>query len=709
MSQSIQTPEGHPGPAASVASSALSPMAAFSARHQTLPAGDLKSKLIKGLAIGAGLLTLACSANFWLADNYFGSPAAAPANQVGTGYAQELKEADNEGEVLVVADLQDGTTYEEAQALAERYNLDFKYNSPYSGGNALFVTSIKAKDLDSTLQKLAQEPLVEAAEPNYVYKLTPPATDSKTNSDSPLKASGAVFDIPNQPNDPLYKYQWNFQMLNVPQAWTWSRGRGAVAAVIDTGVAWQAAEDRPAMEDLAQTKIVKGYDFVNHNDLALDDNCHGTHVAGTIAQSTNNELGVAGIANEAAIMPIKVLSGMGFGSLSDIADGIRFAADRGANVINMSLGGPMDSHILANAVKYANRKGVLVVCAAGNESRNEPSYPAAYREAIAVSSVDSRQEIAWYSNYGKHIDIAAPGGDTRQDYNGDGMVDGICQNTLNPQDDTEQGYYPFQGTSMASPHVAGAATLLAAQGINNPKAMRSILTGSAVKPNVSNPKIGYGAGIVNANKAVRKAGLLYGFGRLTCAVLLSLWALQTLLKRNKLADMVLFSSTALVGSCGLFFLPLFTQLNLGPLTVGMPSWDLYLLGARGHGNLLFYSALIPSLLAFAVMNKPAWRSLAAGLCCGFAGAFLFEAIFGSVYLRLIPASLQGLWLCSNCSVLFLMGHVLVMPDAALFAADSTDSDVTAVPTAPSVPEATATSEAPMTSEDPVVPNNSDAE
>ena len=311
MSQSIQTPEGHPGPAASVASSALSPMAAFSARHQTLPAGNLKSKLIKGLAIGAGLLTLACSANFWLADNYFGSPAAAPANQVGTGYAQELKEADNEGEVLVVADLQDGTTYEEAQALAERYNLDFKYNSPYSGGNALFVTSIKAKDLDSTLQKLAQEPLVEAAEPNYVYKLTPPATDSKTNSDSPLKASGAVFNIPNQPNDPLYKYQWNFQMLNVPQAWTWSRGRGAVAAVIDTGVAWQAAEDRPAMEDLAQTKIVKGYDFVNHNDLALDDNCHGTHVAGTIAQSTNNELGVAGIANEAAIMPIKVLSGMG--------------------------------------------------------------------------------------------------------------------------------------------------------------------------------------------------------------------------------------------------------------------------------------------------------------------------------------------------------------------------------------------------------------
>ena len=158
---------------------------------------------------------------------------------------------------------------------------------------------------------------------------------------------------------PEYSKQWNFRNINVEQAWDETKGAGITVAVIDTGVS--------QVPDLKTTKFVKGYDFVNNKDDASDDNGHGTHVAGTIAQSTNNGYGVAGIAYEASIMPLKVLSGSGGGTIADIAESIKFAADNGASVINMSLGGGGASNMLEEAIKYAHSKGVTIIAAAGNE------------------------------------------------------------------------------------------------------------------------------------------------------------------------------------------------------------------------------------------------------------------------------------------------------------------------------------------------------
>src|SRR5262249_34896260 len=153
---------------------------------------------------------------------------------------------------------------------------------------------------------------------------------------------------------------------------------GVVVAVIDTGVSH--------VEDLAQTEFVPGWNFVINDDNSDDDHGHGTHVAGTIAQSTHNGIGVAGGAFPPPTMPVKALSAPCSGTVAGIADAVRFAADHGAKVINMSLGGAMNSQVLARAVKYAHDHGVTVVCAAGNDGRGRVSFPAANPGAIAVAA-----------------------------------------------------------------------------------------------------------------------------------------------------------------------------------------------------------------------------------------------------------------------------------------------------------------------------------
>ena len=166
--------------------------------------------------------------------------------------------------------------------------------------------------------------------------------------------------------DPFYKHQWHMAQINLPQAFARVQGHGAVVAVIDTGVAYEDYDRFKRVRDLNETQFVHPYDFVDNDAHANDDHGHGTHVAGTIAQSTNNGLGVVGVAPGATIMPLRVLDGSGRGSLGAIANAIKWAADKGAHVVNMSLGGPFPSSILRKACKYAVDKGVLLVCAAGN-------------------------------------------------------------------------------------------------------------------------------------------------------------------------------------------------------------------------------------------------------------------------------------------------------------------------------------------------------
>ena len=213
----------------------------------------------------------------------------------------------------------------------------------------------------------------EATEPR-----PPPAARSRPSA-TPRSADGGK----SFPNDACFKYQWHLRQIGMPAAWKQGNGKGAVVAVIDTGVT--------KVGDLADTKFVPGYNFVANNANADDDHGHGTHVAGTIAESTNNGIGVAGVAYGASIMPLKVLSARGSGSMGGIAQAIRWAADHGANVINMSLGGPFAVSTLASAVKYAHGKGVVVVAAAGNDGRGKVGYPARYPGVIAVGGHAGRR------------------------------------------------------------------------------------------------------------------------------------------------------------------------------------------------------------------------------------------------------------------------------------------------------------------------------
>lgn len=307
------------------------------------------------------------------------------------------------------------------------------------------------------------------------------------------------------PNDPYYSYQWNFYEavagINIEPAWEITTGDpNVIIAVLDTGIAYENFKNFQIAPDLVNTLFVPGYDFVNNDDHPNDDDGHGTHVAGTLAQSTNNNLGTAGIAFDCSIMPVKVLSRRGEAPYSTIADGVYFAADNGAMIINMSLGGPSDSITLKDAVEYAHGKGVTIVCAAGNEyeSGNQPSYPAAYDDyCIAVGATRYDRTRAYYSNTGSYLDLVAPGGDLNVDQNGDGYGDGILQQTfgLNPKD---WGYWYYTGTSTAAPHVSGIVGLLQSNGLSDPNAIRKALQNTARDLGLPGWDEEYGWGLVDA-------------------------------------------------------------------------------------------------------------------------------------------------------------------------------------------------------------------
>lgn len=356
---------------------------------------------------------------------------------------------------------------------------------------------------DALLAKLQADPRVEAADVVHLFR-TP--EDLRSDSTEAITQTPLSSDTePNKrwkPNDPRYGEQWNFQMVKAEEAWDVTRGKGVVVAVIDTGVAYGDTKKGRRARDFGGTRFVPGYDFCGRDDQPNDDNGHGTHVAGTIAETTNNNEGVAGLAFDASIMPIKVLTAGGSGRSSDIAEAIRWAADHGANVINMSLGGPFPDKLMRSACEYARKKGVAIVCAAGNSGREGVGYPAAFPDCIAVSSVGPNRELSFYSSWGKPVAIAAPGGDKMQDPD----HGGILQNTVLRDENgvLQDDYFAFQGTSMASPHVAAVAALIESQGVKDPDDVRAVLQKSAQK--VKGPREKYGAGILDAEVRSKAGG-----------------------------------------------------------------------------------------------------------------------------------------------------------------------------------------------------------
>ncbi len=391
-----------------------------------------------------------------------------------------------------IVDFHDDISWQEVRDISSKLDLKIQAIAGFENTEKLGLIPSLKSGLKKIVDYLANHPRIESIEPNYILRL--PEMDLVVMEDN------EKFPNPNPKdyNDPFYVNQWHMAQIGVAQAHKMNRGQGAIVAVLDTGVAYEDNGRFKRARDLNQTKFISPYNFLNNTTDAFDDHGHGTHVAGTIAQSTNNGLGVIGVAPEAVIMPLKVLGANGGGDIAGIARAIKYAADNGAHVINLSLGGPMPTKVLQKALQYARSRGVLPVCAAGNSGASV-GYPAAFPECMAVSAVQYDQTITFYSSRGPQVDIAAPGGNIRVDQNGDGFPDGVLQNTIYPEAVHKDDYMLFMGTSMAAPHVAGVAALLVSAGVRSPDSLEAILKKSS-KPK-DDPKL-YGAGLLDAKKAL---------------------------------------------------------------------------------------------------------------------------------------------------------------------------------------------------------------
>ncbi len=332
------------------------------------------------------------------------------------------------------------------------------------------------------------------------------------------------------PNDPLFPRQWHFDAnhINMPAAWNKEKGSStAIVAIVDTGIAY---EDYPIPEyeagevassddyyhmapDFTALQFVAGYDVVHDDGHPNDQYGHGTHVAGTVAQATNNGIGTAGMAPDCKLMPVQVMNYKGSGYDFWIAEGITWAVDHGADVINLSLGGPpgQSSEIEHDAIIYAHNKGVVIVASAGNSFIGILSYPAAFEECIAVAATNYNDTRAVYSQYGTGLDISAPGGATYEDKNGDGYPDGVLQCTYKRVYNAQTGvvakvnefaYHFFQGTSMAAPHVSGLAALLISHGITGVDNVKNAIYTTARDLGTSGYDKVYGWGMIDPAAAL---------------------------------------------------------------------------------------------------------------------------------------------------------------------------------------------------------------
>ncbi len=300
-------------------------------------------------------------------------------------------------------------------------------------------------------------------------------------------------------DDPYRDLQWHLDQVQADLAWDTSTGEGTIVAVIDTGVT------NGPLDGL--TRLIEGYDFVDGDRDASDENGHGTHVAGTIAAATNNGLGVAGLAYNAEILPVRVLGADGSGFTSDVVDGINYAVSNGADVLNLSLGSSFRSESEAAAVWAAYEAGVFVAAASGNSAGDRADYPANHPGAVGVGAIDAVYGRAWYSNRGENVDLAAPGGDLGIDTDGDGYGDGVLQETFSVDRVGAYvwGYNFFQGTSMATPHVAAAAALLMSEGATSDEAL-TLLSDTAMDLGSPGRDNHFGAGLIQPAAALE--GLL---------------------------------------------------------------------------------------------------------------------------------------------------------------------------------------------------------
>jgi len=513
------------------------------------------------------------------------------------------------GSGSIVVDFVDGTSSDAIEALGRELGLELAYSSAVSHDEALTFAAVQ--DVGRALQALEGRPLVEAAEPAIT-----------------MQALG-------YPNDPLYEQQWNFQRIGAATGWRAGAGAGVVVAVLDTGIA--------PVPDLQGIALQQGRSFVPGVESSTDDMGHGTHVAGTIAQATNNGLGVAGLAPAVRLLPYKVLSAQGTGRQDWIAAAVDHAVDEGAHVINLSLGGT-HSEVLHLAVEKAVQAGVVVVAAAGNSGREGVSCPAHAPGVLGVSATGPDDSLAPYSSWGAGVDLSAPGGDTSR------AGGGVLQDTLDGAGGHQ--FAAWQGTSMAAPHVAGAAALLLGAGAGGPQDVRQLLEGSALDLGEKGFDKRYGHGRLDLAAALqalqlRRGGLLFVLAGILAFTLAGLGRLS-------LTGRVLAAASGALAAGGVFFLPLLPlDMFWAPLSRGLLHLPGPLLGLDWVHFPLWCSALIPAGLAFVLGPSRHLSPFALGICASYAVSLSLGAALGTLHPWFMPAGVGTAWLLLNSSLALL--------------------------------------------------------
>jgi thermitase len=350
-------------------------------------------------------------------------------------------------------------------------------------GSAVQVWAVPEGQELALARRLSTDPNVAFAQPNYRYQAL------------------------TVPDDPGYSRQWTHSLLGSPEAWEITTGSAAVTiANIDTGIDLT----HPDLVD----KLVPGYDFVEGDAGARDGHGHGTHVAGVAAATSNNHAGVTGVAWQARIMPVRVLDEFGVGWDADIVEGIRWAYQNGADVLNLSLGGAGYSPAMQDVIDEAHAAGSLVVAAMGNcrvynpyacPAANPTMYPAAYENVMAVAATNRMDEYAYYSQYGSHCDIAAPGGEMQVLQDPDGIYSTMPTYPvyLTTQAPYRTDYDYLQGTSQATPYVAGLAALIwSLNPTLTPDEVQQVIQATAVDLGAPGWDMDYGYGRIHPREAL---------------------------------------------------------------------------------------------------------------------------------------------------------------------------------------------------------------
>ena len=535
-------------------------------------------------------------------------------------------------------DIPTTTLSKQIEKISNDYNATAILNSVYSIDENIYIVE-GGKTLLKDLKKSFLNNYTDYIEPNYVYKA------SKRHDD--------FYQVSN------VHEEWNLSNIHSDKNVGKTFERKVTIAIIDTGI--------NKTSELQKIKFVSGYDFVNDRNYTYDDNGHGTNIAKVITKTINNKR----VFKKVRIMPLKVLSETGEGTTSDIADAVRFAADNGADIINMSLEGKSKSRILENAINYAYNKGIIIIASAGNDNHNTAYYPARYSKVISVSALDATGNKAFYSNFGAQVDISAPGN---------------SNDNVNFGFNTENIIFKrSEGTGVAAAHVTGVIALIKAANYQKVNDIFGILIQSSRKTN-QDPFNYFGVGQLDSEKAIQMAfnqkitaqnffsylhnpnlnfwidnqAINYLFG--TSMLITSYLFVLGLFRTCSFISSLSFNLGIVLGSSGFFFFK-------GVYIFDLPQWPFRLLGSSLLGlensirgttilNPFIVNFFISYLLSIMVIQLYGWKNFVIGINIGITGFLLVHAIIHPKVWGIPSTDRTRLFLLINAFLNLKLAHVI---------------------------------------------------